>query len=129
MSRYQFFASDEKLAEYDDGIFSWDEMLRIFVEDDLSIARRYTDRKYCAYLEWQYSEKMAEIIISYIKEHLKVASQIELWDTWLEEKEQPRIQKCSVRDVSVKDIAEIFDRECYDAPVCLVICRSQYHWR
>lgn len=141
MSSYQFFASDKELSEYDNGIISLgrkklqnkmakdssiteaDELLtmRICIEDDLSNMHRYTNKKNGAYIEWFYSEKNATVMVAYIKEHLRTATQIELWNTWLEEKKEPQIRKCFIHNLSTQNIAEIFNKDCYTGPECLVI--------
>lgn len=141
MSNYQFFASDEGLEEYKnskiDAIkFMWnfiikqasynDELkcMRICVEDDLKLARMYTELKNCCYIEWHYSEKAASIIIEYIKEHLKYSKKIELWNVWEGEKEQTSIVERSVNDITTQDIKNIWGKDYFEHAECLVVKRN-----
>lgn len=44
----------------------------------------FTEKKYCAYIEWNACTKgRAEQIAAYIKEHLEEADEIEIWKLWL----------------------------------------------
>lgn len=141
MSEYQFFASDCKLDEYDNGIITFDGKkleglnradrcitdfderyaMRIIHEDDMTEASRYTDKKYCAYIEWYYCTFNAEAMIEYIKKHLQNSRQIELWDVWMGEKSSPQIKKCRSEDVRITTIKEIWGKDHYEKPECLLI--------
>lgn len=141
MSIYQFMASDKELEEYDNGIivlsgnklrnrknfFITEEQelqaMRIRIEDDMSYASLYTNKKQCVYIEWYYTEKNAKVMLAYIKKHLEVAKEIELWNVWLNEKKKPRIKKCSLKELDIKRIKEIFGKESFVEPECLVVYR------
>ena len=133
MSNYQFFASDRKLDEYDNGIIVFDGKklvnpnrsdrcitgfdeqyaMRIIHEDDMAEASRYTNKKYCAYIEWYYCTFNAEAIIEYIKTHLQNSRQIELWNVWMGEKSVPQIKKCRLGDLQITTIKEIWGKDLY----------------
>lgn len=143
MSNYQFFASKKTLAEFDNGIISFDNgtlknkkrkknyisdidernALRICMENDLSHARLYTDAANIAYIEWFYTEKNADLILTYIDQHLKRSKQIKLWNVWLGEKETPQITKCSWRELSKEKIKEIWGKPYFNQPECLIVYR------
>lgn len=92
-----------------ESIKGYDEYLNIVKEDYLENARIYTKKQYCAYVEWRYSDEYAEKIIEYIRQHLKTAKQIELWNVWLGPKEEGlRQKKCSLEQLTIEDIKGIW---------------------
>lgn len=141
MSNYQFFASDHKLDEYDNGIIIFDGdnlvnpnrndrcitdfderyAMRIIHEDDMVETSKYTKKKYCAYVEWYYCTFNAEVMIEYIKNHLQNSRQIELWNVWMGEKSVPQIKKCRLGDIQIATIKEIWGKDHYEKPECLLI--------
>jgi hypothetical protein len=42
-----------------------------------------TDLSYFATLEWHFTMERAEKLIDYIREHLKIAAEIEVWNLWV----------------------------------------------
>lgn len=141
MSKYQFFASNEVLEEYknskiDTIKFLWnfvikqashkDELncMRICIEDDLKVAHTYTELRNCCYIEWNYNEKSATIIIEYIKRHLKHSQKIELWNVWEGEKEKMSIVERSVNDITTHDIKNIWGKNYFEHAECLVVKRE-----
>lgn len=142
MSLYQFFASNRKLEEYDNqrivldskkqilkgrrgkvSILDERNAIRILVEDDKECMNLYTDKKYGAFLEWNYTDKNAEEILCYISNHLKKTREIELWNVWLGSKEQIKIKKCCVDNLSIADIKNIWGQEFFKNAECLKIYR------
>ncbi len=118
MSLYRFFASARELKDEDNG------QIKIAVENDLSIASKYTDKKNCASLEWAYNDQNAEVLIGYIKEHLKICPRIELWRTGNGDKSQAIIQKCSKNILNKEKIKEIWGGDASTKPACLVVYNS-----
>ncbi|MGN0466740.1 MAG: hypothetical protein ACI4F9_10400 [Lachnospiraceae bacterium] len=142
MSLYQFFASDKQLEVYDNKRIIFDEKrqllkgkrgkisifdelssLRIFLEDDTTYMKLYTNKKYGAFIEWYYSDENAEVIIGYIKRHLKKSREIELWNVWLGEKENAKVTKRCIDDLTVLDIKNIWGKEFFEFAECLKIYR------
>lgn len=150
MSLYQFFASDKPLLAYDNKVISCDEKnrltkktkitessqrfniteidellaLRIILEDDMYYAKMYTNKPYCAYIEWRYSDKNAEGIIKYIQQHLKSNRTIELWNAWMGDKEEVIYKNCNLEALTIKDIKEIWGKTEFNNPECLKIYRQ-----
>lgn len=141
MSLYQFFASDKKIKLYDnmkirkvkEGDLSCIisvtprfeiNSIRIFVEEDKSLTMPYTDKKFCNYIEWLYTDENAEIIIEFIKEHLSESPKIELWNTWLGDKSTVVKKKVSVSELSTSHIRDIWGKKYFDNVECLVVYRD-----
>jgi hypothetical protein len=88
MSVFQYIASDYPLKSFGE------IRIRAFNKDDMR-DDIYTEKKYCACLEWVYAESGAEKLIQYIRRHLTEAEEIELWNIWLGERfdeSKPRIK-------------------------------------
>lgn len=75
-------------------------------DDDISILPMdgksediLTEKKYCASLQWPaYTAGRAERLITYIRDHLAIATQIELWHIWMGNSyPPPRVQKTFIR--------------------------------
>ncbi|NCD04279.1 MAG: hypothetical protein EOM00_15075 [Clostridia bacterium] len=142
MSMYQFFASDKQLEVYDNNrivldskkqllkgkkrkisVFDEREALRIIIEDDIKHMKLYTEKKYGAFIEWNYTDENAKVIIQYIERHLKVSREIELWNVWLGPKENAKINKCSIENLTITDIKDIWGKEFFEFAECLKIYR------
>ncbi len=130
MGLYRFFASARELKAYEKECIKSDSAkvvlreqntLKIEVEKDLSLASNYTDKKNCACLEWNYNEQNAEILIAYIKEHLKMCPRIELWNTWAGDKKDAIVKKCSKNILTKEKIKDIWGKESFEQPECLVV--------
>ncbi len=121
MSLYKFFASSRELKAFsNDDSSSTLEPMKIIVENDLSKVSRYTDKKNCALLSWKFSDKNAEILISYIKEHLKLCPRIELWRAGNGDKSNAIIQKCSKNILNAEKIKELWGQDSLET-ACLVV--------
>lgn len=137
MSSYQFFASDTPLKEYDNPKISLksenkntpllystaDEScgIRIILEDDADLRRRYTTLACSAYIEWNYSKENAEIVIAYIKEHLQNAPRIQLWNAWLGDQSLPQRKKIPVNELEETHILELWGNGFSSRAECLEI--------
>ncbi len=132
MSLYQFFASNKPLSKFSNGKIISDtkgnisvideaNALCIFPEDDTIHMKLYTNKKFGAFIEWHYSDKNAETVIQYIKEHLKDTRVIELWNTWLDQKETANISKCHIDNLTVSNIKNIWGKDFYENAECLKI--------
>lgn len=146
MSLYQFLASDKKLESYDNQrivldrknkilkgkegkqrIFDIDEQsaMRIYQEEDRKYVDLYTDKKYAAYIEWCYNEENVPILMEYIKQHLESARRIELWNVWLGPKEEVKKSACSIEELSIQNIKNIWGKEEFIYPECLTVYRMR----
>lgn len=120
MGLYRFLASARELKE-----FSNDEkIMKINVIDDLSQISSYTDKKNCAEFNWKYSEENAQVLISCIKEHLKICPRIELWNTNIDTKKDAIIKKCSKNILTIDKIKDIWGKDSFEQPECLVVYNS-----
>ncbi len=72
-----------------------------------------SEKKYCASLEWPtYTKGRAQMLISYIKEHLKHSPQIELWHILMGRSyPPPKIKKTMVH---IKDLDETTIQNLYE---------------
>lgn len=112
---------EEELDEID--IHDYWEARGYYAED------HYSDKDYNAALAWHYTDKRAEKLIEYIKEHLSAAHEIELWTIWLDEwleddPPKPVIKECPVDELTIADINEVLGQRPYDRPRCLVVYRD-----
>ena len=120
MSSYKFFASARELKDYNEN----PSIMTIHTISDLSEVSNYTDKKNCASIEWNYNEENAEVLIGYIKEHLKICPRIELWNTELGIDSDAIITKCSKNILTKEKIKEIWGKESFEQPECLVVYNS-----
>lgn len=140
MSSYQFFASDTPLREYENPkiklkaddksttlLYSTaDEScgMRIILEDDEDLRRRYTTLACSAYIEWNYSEENAKVLIAYIKEHLRNAPRIQLWNAWSGDKSLPQRKKIPANKLKETHILELWGNGFSGRTECLEIYRA-----
>lgn len=117
MSLYKFLASARELKEFDTD----KDIMKINVLTDLTEASNYTDKKNCATIEWNFSEQNAEVLITRIKEHLRICPRIELWNTKTGDKKDAVIKKCSKNILTIDKIKEIWGIESLEQPQCLVV--------
>lgn len=107
MSRIMMFASDQplkgvdlppdfaihidtKLSTVDDG--GMDDGFEVCPSGGYLEIK--TDKKYFAELFfWDYTPGRAKRIIEYIREHLKIAGELELWNVWLDNAFDHRVRK------------------------------------
>ena len=117
MSLYRFFASARELKE----VVEMPDVMKISTLTDLTEVSNYTDKKNCAHIEWNYNEANAEVLISYIKEHLKICPRIELWNTMQGNKKDAIVTKCSKNILTKERIKEIWGKDSFEQPECLVV--------
>lgn len=98
-------------AQLDDDFAIW--------QLDPSTEDIYTEKKYRAWVEWDYTRGRAEKIIQYIKEHLAHAPDLELWHVWLGNGPYPRIRSCTIPidQFTADDLKELWDLEVWREPV------------
>jgi len=93
---------------------------------DSSTEDIYTEKKYRACLEWEYTSGRAEKIIQYIREHLTHTSELEIWHIWMGDGVYPKIRKCTIAldDFTADDLKELSDLEVWKEPIvhyCFII--------
>lgn len=86
----------------------------------------YTEKKYRACLEWEYTSGRAEKIIQYIREHLTHTSELEIWHIWMGNGVYPKIRKCtiSIGELTPDDLKELSDIEVWKEPIvhyCFIV--------
>ncbi|WP_343209800.1 hypothetical protein [Anaerolentibacter hominis] len=79
----------------------------------------YTSKKYIACLEWKYSERRAEELLDYIREHLQEADELELWSIYLEDHDTPELLKYTLDDLTIEPLRLMFQDSRYTRPRCL----------
>jgi len=86
----------------------------------------YTEKKYRAVLEWDYTSGRAARVIQYVTEHLKHTDELEIWHIWMGNGDSPKIRKCSIRldEFVPDDLRELSGMEVWREPTvqyCFVI--------
>ena len=82
----------------------------------------YTDKKYCVYLEWYYTDGRAEQVLKYIGAALEKTESVELWHVWLmdyyEYEDSPVIKKrtISIGEMTIQDIKEMDNADIWNKP-------------
>jgi hypothetical protein len=90
----------------------------------------YSEKKYLAQLEWEYTECRAKKLIEYIKEHLIEDDEIELWNTWLGIdsnglKPQTKIHHIPIEQLTCSDLEKLFNKDTFDFPECIVVSKTK----
>lgn len=107
------------------GEISIREFQRADICDDL-----YTQKRFLAYLEWDYTESRAENLIRYLQAHLLNAYEIELWRIWLGQwfdDGMPRIKKhhINIEQLTCLDLEKVFGKNNHEFPECIIVSRSK----
>lgn len=97
--------------------------IRISNDNDSIYAKQYSNKCYYSSMQWVFSDKRAEQLLDYIKAHLITASDIELWNIWLDEYDTPTIKRCPVDDLTVSVVRVFWGQNPYEKPNCLIIHR------
>ena len=112
--------------EQDMGLISRTDKVLLYVQDDTffdeiqvwdkgdsAFSKKYSNKKYHAGLQWNYSDERAVQLIEYIKEHLKTAAEIELWKVWLDPdcEAQPVKKRCALKLLDAEEIKEFTEKE------------------
>ena len=68
-----------------------------------------TEKRFCVYLEWQYTQGRANQVIKYIKENLEHTDEVEIWRIWMGGGFPQRIIKAEipVDKLTVDDVRKI----------------------
>jgi hypothetical protein len=76
--------------------------------DDIGITKQH-----CTALEWNYSEATVDVILKYVQNHMKMASELELWSVWLDYGDIPSRKsiQCKVCDLTIDKLKEIYNSE------------------
>lgn len=99
--------------EIEDGNFDDDFAIRPF--SPLEAFGIHTEKPYCAELEWfRYTKGRAENIISYIKEHLQKAEELEIWHVWLDDAETPVFKR---REILLSELTAEMLQEIEEVPM------------
>ena len=133
MSSCRFIASDMPLLEFapskdypleiniDNGtIYDGDADDNYFLISFASV-KDYTDKNYGVFLEWNYTDGRAKLIIEYIKTALQKSDIIEFWHVWLDYYEfenRPFIHKktISIGELTTEHIKEIDNAKIWNTP-------------
>ena len=95
--------------------------LSIFPQSEISYESEYTDKKYCATIEWQYSEDRAHKLIEYIKEQLSKTDEVEVWSVWLDEHSKVVISYCNIDELTPSILHDVVGLDSYEIPKCLIV--------
>ena len=83
---HKFVLNNKNFDRDKPGVILWIEDEKYWGEIEIRHTEKVswlpTSLEYCSTLEWVYSEKRAEHLISYIQSHLKTSSVIEIWHVW-----------------------------------------------
>jgi hypothetical protein len=95
--------------------------MRLISEDDVYYASKYTDKPYVNYLEWHYNEENAQVVMDYIKDHLKDRFTLRLYNTWESDDSPATVKKVPLDELTIEDIKWIWGRGCPDGNECLLV--------
>lgn len=101
--------------------------IRAFSRDDL-LYDIYSEKKYLAQLEWEYTECRAKKLIEYIKDHLNKVDEIELWNTWLGKdtnklKAKIKMHHIPIEQLTCLDLEKLFNKDTFNFPECVVVSK------
>lgn len=90
----------------------------------------YTEKKYFAYLEWEYTKNRAENLIRYIQRHLVEADEIELSQIWLGSWGNDSLPKIKTYQVLIDqltylDLERVFKNKNFEYPERIIVSRSK----
>lgn len=109
-----WFESEELLGE-----------ITVQKEEDGYYSDPYTQLPYRHTFEWgRYTQKRAEEIITFLNQHMQSGSIVELWDTWMDDIEEPVVKILSLDHVTPQHIQAIFGNTEYEKPTVLSIQKS-----
>lgn len=79
----------------------------------------YTEKKYQACLEWDYSRGKAEKVIQYIRKQLERTSELEIWHAWIGHGAYPKIRRYTIpiNEFTPDDLKELSDFEVNREPI------------
>ncbi|QNO13482.1 hypothetical protein HYG86_01210 [Alkalicella caledoniensis] len=116
---------NEKIVLHFDSEEHLDE-IEITIENNIPMdyLKKYTSKNHIYTLSWRYTEKRAKKLLQYIQEQLKQVEEIELWNTWMDEKiEGITLEKVNIKELTVQLIEETLGEQCYDHPKCLKVTK------
>ena len=94
-------------------------------EEDTDFSEPFTQLPFTYTFEWGgYTEKRAEQLIAYIKENMASGNTIELWDTWINEVEEPAIETITLAELSPIIFLETLGKDEYEKPTVLIVERK-----
>ena len=67
-------------------------------------ARRYSDKKYFAEINFRYTQSRARDLIRYINDHLQTSGEVELWSIWLGDQQTPVIRSKQLQSLDASDL-------------------------
>ncbi len=73
-----------------------------------------TSKQFCTELQWNYSDYTVDVVLKYIQNHMKIASELELWSVWLGGEELPTNMKktqCKLSDLTVERLKKFYISE------------------
>ncbi len=73
-----------------------------------------TSKQFCTALEWNYSDDTVDVILRYIRNHMEIASELELWSVWLGSEDIPinvKKMKCKLSDLTVERLKKFYVSE------------------
>lgn len=85
-------------------------------------SKPYTTKPYRYTFEWGgYKEERAVQLVTFLQAHLSKGSAVEIWETWMDEVLEPERVTCSLKELSTRHIKELFGRDGYEKPTCLLV--------
>lgn len=102
----------DKILIYAPDMSHFDE-IQIWDKGDSEFAKKYSNKRHHAGLQWRYSDTRATQLIEYIKAHLESSAELELWKVWLDPdcEASPIKQECRADFLTPKEIKEYDEYE------------------
>lgn len=99
--------------------------ITLLKEEENDFSDPHTQLPFRYTFEWGgYTKKRAEQLVDYLKENMASGSTIELWDTWMNEIEEPTVQKMGLAELSPTVILETMGQDGYEKPTVLIVERT-----
>lgn len=114
---------NEKTVLYYPTEESLDELVLYRDQSPSDYAGEYSNKAFLTGIEWKYTEKRAAQLLDYLKEQLKHNDELEVWDIWLNVRDEAEIKTVKASRLSIADLAFLHWDKGYDKPQCLVINR------
>ncbi|MDF2905254.1 MAG: hypothetical protein K0R34_575 [Herbinix sp.] len=84
-------------------------------------AEEYSEKKYFAELQWQYSKERVNKLIDYLKDQLTFTDEIEIWSIWIDEHKPANIKSVNIDELNIKDLEFLDISKGYETPRGVII--------
>lgn len=101
-----------------------DRAIRIYPEDDLSYATKFTDKKYVNVIDLGFSDEAADEAFAYIRDLFKDRYSLWLYNTWMGDESPLRTTTKEFDDFTVDDLKDLWRKDHFKNNECLKIVKQ-----